>query len=136
MIPRSQSEFHVFDFGTLIQVEIRNSKNRPVNISTATSIVIFFLRPDGSGFARTAHLGTSDMIFELTGMMGADPAGGPDPGVEGIAFYILQQGDLDMAGNWFLHVFTAFGSSGAWYSSVASFVVFPNLVSPVTVLSP
>jgi hypothetical protein len=131
-IPKAHSEFHCFDFGTIIQAEVRNGRNQRIDLSGAFAVEILFMRPDGSGFAREAQLGVLDSSGNLDSM---GSSGGPLPGEEGVIFYILQPGDIDTEGNWHLQFYVeAFG--GAWYSSVVSFTVLPNIVSPHEVLQP
>ncbi len=138
MIPRHTSEFHAFDYGTVIEAEVRNGRNQRVNLSDAFAVEILFMRPDGSSFSRPAELGFSDSNSSMMSSMSSSmfsSSGGPLPGEEGIVRYILQPGDLDVPGIWYFQFYIEFGG-GAWYSSVITFTVFPNLVSPFDQLSP
>ena len=115
MIPRATPEIHQNDFGSILQFEIRNGKNSVVDLSQDfCAAEILFMRPDGSTFTRSAQLLPQDDS--------ATPLGR-----NGIVFYVLQPGDITVAGNWFLQVYVSF-AAGGWYSSVISIVVFPNLV--------
>jgi hypothetical protein len=112
-IPRAVPEFHVSDFGTVLEFEVRNSNNNLVDLSTICGAEVLFMTPDGSSFTRPAQLAA------------ADESGDPD-GFDGLLFYVIQPGDLYVAGDWYFQVFIAF-ITGAWYSSVIQAQVFPNL---------
>jgi hypothetical protein len=123
MIPRAMPQFHVFDHGTLIYAEVRNGRNHVVDLSEATTIRIIFMRPDGSGFMKDAQLGPYP------------PDSNVLPGSDGTLYYIVEPGDWDTEGQWFFQFYIEVGA-GAWYSSAVAFTVFPNIVSPATVLIP
>lgn len=115
MIPRRMPEFHVGDYGTVIEFQFRRSNKEPLDISEAFAIEIVFMRPDGTSFSRPMQLLTSE---ESSLSAGSD----------GIAFYVVQSGDWDVAGNWFLQGYVEF-DSGAWNSSVVHVIIFPNLIN-------
>jgi hypothetical protein len=115
LIPRSSPEFHVGDYGTVLEFEVRKGKNSVVNLSTAFAVEVIFMRPDGTAFCRPAQLAPEEDSLL------------PD-GTGGIAFYVLQPGDFDRAGNWFIQAFVEIGGGG-WFSSVINVVVFPNLIN-------
>ena len=113
-IPRAVPEFHVNDYGTVLEFEVRNSKNNVVDLSqNFCGAEVLFMMPDGSAFTRPAQLSP------------AEESGSGD-GIDGILFYVIQPGDLCVAGDWYFQVFIAF-TTGAWYSSVIQAQVFPNL---------
>ena len=114
MLPRSVPEFHEGDHGTLIILEVRNGRNKRVDLSSACRIEFFFMRPNGSCFSRPGCLLPSTDSTQ------------PD-GSQGFMFYVVQPGDLTPAGQWFLQALVDFGG-GAWYTSVVPFTVFPNLI--------
>lgn len=122
MLIRSRPEFHESDYGTILILEVRNGRNRRVDISEACALEIFFMRPDGTAFSRPGCLFPAEDSFK------------PD-GFDGRFYYVIQPGDLIPAGNWFLQGYIDLGG-GAWYTSTVSFVVFPNLISLVEVLQP
>ena len=113
MIPRATPEFHVDDYGTVLEFEVRRGRNTVLDLSEICGCEVIFMRPDGSSFARPAQL------------VASNDSALPD-GSDGILFYIIQPGDLDVAGNWHMQIFVAFSAS-SWSSSVIPFVVFPNL---------
>jgi hypothetical protein len=121
-IPRTSPQFHESDVGTILIFEIRNGKNKRVDISNYSALEVFFMRPDGSTFSRPA------LPFP------ALDSNNPD-GFDGQAFYITQPGDLVPAGEWYMQFF-ADCNGGAWYSSIISFIVHANLVSLAEVLTP
>ena len=115
MIPRATPEFHINDFGTVLEFEIRSGRNRVLDLSQDfCAAEIIFMRPDGSAFTRPAQLLPPEDSATV-------------PGTDGIVFYVLQPGDFTVSGNWFLQVFVAF-AAGGWYSSVLNVIVFPNLI--------
>ena len=125
-IPRSLPEFHEDDHGTIFEFEIKNSRKEVLNISDALSAEVMFMRPDGSSFSRPAQL----LPAESTGDSGEDSAedSAALPGSDGVMFYVIAPGDFTPAGNWFVQAFLEL-DGGSWSSSVAHFVVFPNLIS-------
>jgi hypothetical protein len=114
MLPRATSEFHVNDYGTVWEWEVRSGRNTVVDLSQICGAELMMMRPDGSAFSRPLQLFPSE------------ESGLPE-GTDGLLFYVLQPGDLTEAGQWFLQVFIAF-LTGGWYSSVVPIVVFPNLI--------
>lgn len=134
MLPRATAEFHVFDYGTIIQAEVRNGRNQRVDVSGAFLVAILFMRPDGSGFSREAVLGGAGGSPIMSSSMGSSSMA-PLPGQDGLVHYVIQEGDLDVEGQWYLQFYLEIGG-GAWFSSVVAFTVLPNIISPGTVLSP
>ena len=114
MIPRALPEFHINDWGTVLEFEVRSGRNTVVDLSQICGSEIMFMRPDGSAFSRPAQL------------LPATDSSLPE-GSDGILFYVLQPGDFTESGQWFMQVFIAF-LTGGWYSSVVPIVVFPNLI--------
>lgn len=122
MIPRTESNIHVFDFGTVFSFQVVDQRNAPYDIAPATLVEVLFMRPDGSNFHRIAEIGDID---------------NPDSSnaEQNSAFYISQDGDFDMEGQWYCQLYTQF-SWGAWHSSVISFTVLPNLMTQADILTP
>ena len=140
MIPRNSPEFHAFDWGTILEFEVRNGRNQVVDLSGATGVEVLFMRPDGSGFSRSAQLAEPDMFGSFGSLNSMNSGGsfgsaGDIPGSSGIGLYILQPGDLDMPGNWYLQFFVSF-PGGEWYSSTVTFIVLPNIISPGEIIAP
>lgn len=117
-IPRARPEFHVEDIGTVIEFEVRTGRNTVLDLSELCFCEVYFMRPDGSCFVRSAQFLPAEDSLE------------PE-GANGVLFYILQNGDLDVPGNWHMQIAIGFISS-SWSSSVVPFVVFPNLVHAFT----
>ncbi len=128
-IPRALPEVHVFDHGTILSFEVRNGRNQRVDISSAIVLEILFMRPDGSGFAAPAFLGMAPGET----FPGSDS--GTVPGTDGDAFYIIEPGQIDTEGTWYLQLRVVF-TTGQWFSSVITFVVMPNLITPSEILNP
>ncbi len=121
-LPRAQPEFHEGDWGTIVIFEVRNGRNKRVDLSFCVNHCVLFMRPDGSCFSSPACL------------LPAEDSLNPD-GFDGFLFYIIQPGELIPAGPWFAQAFVDF-SGGAWYSSVVPFTVFPNLIDLSEALLP
>lgn len=122
MLPRAQPEFHESDYGTVIVLEIRDGRNKRVDISCAQSLCILFMRPDGSNFS------VDGCWFPSMDSAILD-------GADGKFFYVIQPEILVPAGQWFLQGWVDLGM-GAWYTSVVPFTVFPNLISFAENLTP
>lgn len=122
MIPRTTPEIHESDYGTVFEFEIRNQRKELLDLSDVLATEVIFMRPDGSSFARSTQLLDSASSGSL-------------PGSDGVMFYVIQPGDLDVSGNWFVQAYVEL-DGGAWSSTVSHFVVFPNLISLNEVLTP
>ncbi len=126
MIPRNTAEFHCFDWGMLLSTEIRNERNRVIDLSAATLVEIIFMRPDGSTILAEASLGTPNEVLDS----------GIFPGEDGKVYYIIPEGTLDLEGNWFFEFRISIEGVSSWSSSVIAFVVLPSLFSIGEMLTP
>lgn len=114
MIPRVLPEIHVGDYGTIIEFQIRRNCDDIVDISSATTLQVLFMKPDRTTFIRPAIFSTTDDSSIV-------------PGSDGKMRYVLNPGDIDIAGDWFIQAYIEI-NNGAWYTSVIHFIVFPNVV--------
>ena len=121
-IPRSSPELHEGDYGNILKFNIRQSRIEPFSLVMSTSVFLAFMRPDGSVFTRTALLVPST------------DSSLPD-GTSGEIFYVIQDGDLDQPGNWYLQVFVEFDDR-RFGSTAISFIVFPSLLSLSELIAP
>ena len=138
-IPRSGPEIHVDDYGTVLRFQVRNGRTNPVDLSSSESVTLLFMRPDGSNFSRAAILGEpfGDVLNDSFsgGSSGGDSSGGNAPGSSGFVHYVIQPGDLDVEGQWYLQIAVELGG-GFWHSSVVAFTVYPNLFASGQLLQP
>jgi hypothetical protein len=136
-IPRQMAEFHVEDYGTILEFEVRRGRRgrlgEPVDLSQATALEVVFMRPDGESFSRPA------VIIEPGDSAGDSNdsayAPGSAPGQDGLMYYVVRPQDWDVAGNWYVQAYVVF-EFGAWSSSVAHFIVYPNLIASPEILVP
>ena len=73
-------KIHVGDIGTIFRLTIKDPSGEPIDVSTATTKYIYFLKPDGSKVAKTAEFYTD--------------------GEDGIIQYTSIEDDIDTPGNW------------------------------------
>ena len=100
------SEIHINDIGTAFRVTVKDESDTVVDISTASSLRIFFAKPDGTTETKTASHYTD--------------------GTDGIMEYITQSGDLDIVGSWSLQGVVSIGG-GTWHTDIYQFKVYGNL---------
>jgi hypothetical protein len=93
---------HEGDTGTELNATVVDQFGTPVNVSTATVLNVYFQRPNGTRFTRTA-------VFET---------GGADGRIQ----YTLQAGDIDMDGTW-VRQWHVEMPAGKWTSDEISFFV-------------
>ena len=102
---------HVNDIGTVFRVTIYDTTSTGgstvADVSDTTTRTLYFGRPDGSTFARSAVF-TND-------------------GTDGKIEYTTADGDLDVAGTWSIQAYVV-SSGGSFSSTVGNFRVFENLV--------
>lgn len=103
---QTSPEIHVGDVGTQFIVTIYNQEEQVQNISSSTSLLINFLPPSRTGFSKEASLYTN--------------------GTDGKLLYVLQEGDIDEAGEWSYQCVLQF-PSGAWRTNIEKFTVYPNI---------
>lgn len=99
------SEIHVNDIGTQFIVTVKDD-GAVVDISSATSLVIIFKKPDQTTSNKTATLYTD--------------------GTDGKMTYSTVSGDLNQAGNYKIQGKVTL-SGGVYYTSIGSFKVHCNL---------
>jgi hypothetical protein len=80
-----QSDFYVGDIGNYIEVTVYKNSTEIMDISTATTKILYFRKPDGTVINRTATFFTD--------------------GSDGILKYAWISGDLDVEGNWYFQVY-------------------------------
>lgn len=102
----STCQIHVGDIGTQFVLTIKDCGEDIIDISTVISIDIIFSKPDGTTLTKVGAFYTD--------------------GTDGKVKYVIQDDDLDMAGNWKIQAFVDFGST-EFYSTIQSFKVYGNL---------
>jgi hypothetical protein len=85
---------HIEEYGAPFQYRILDQDGAVVNISAATEKKIYFIRPDGTTFVRTAVLVTD--------------------GTDGLMKYVLIVGDLDVSGDWKVQAYLKFADGQYW----------------------
>jgi hypothetical protein len=98
-------EVHVNDVGTVFEITVKDG-TAVVDISSATSIRIFFKKPDGTVSSQTATFSTN--------------------GEDGKMKYTSVSGFLDKAGSWRIQG-RVIMSGGTWRTSIGNFDVYANL---------
>ena len=100
------TEIHVGDIGTIFEITVKDGA-AIVNVSSATTKELFFLKPDGTKV-------TKPLVFKTDG-------------TDGILRYTTTVAtDLDKDGTWTLQVHVVI-STGEWRSSTPAFTVHKNL---------
>lgn len=99
------SQIHKDDVGTKLLVTVTDDSSA-VDISTASSLVIFIKKPDGT-------------VLERAGVLNTD-------GLDGKMYYLTVVGDLDVAGNYKIQGKVVI-STGTFYTSISNFKVHCNL---------
>jgi hypothetical protein len=102
------SEIHINDIGTRFLVTVKDGTS-VVDISSATSLVIDFRKPD-------------DTIINRTGSTLGDGSAS-----SGVMYYDTVAGDVDAAGNWKLQGKITLSSTGVFYTDIHTFKVHRNL---------
>lgn len=100
------SEIHLNDIGTVFELSIKDSDGSAVDITTATSLKVIFLKPDGTLDPKTVAA------------YGA--------GTNGVIRYTTIADDLDQIGKYKLQAQVAV-ATGTWKSNIQSFKVLDNL---------
>ncbi len=98
-------EIHVGDIGTQITLSITDA-GTAVDLSSATTKQIIFLKPDRTKLTKTAEFATD--------------------GTNGQLKYTTIAGDLDLAGFWQVQAYVVL-PTGEWHSSTEMFEVSENL---------
>lgn len=99
-------EIHKNDIGTAFRATIKDETDTVVDISSATTLQMLFLKPDNSLLTKTASL--------------------VNTGTDGKMQYVSASGDLDTCGWWRSQGFVRIGSA-EWYSDILRFQVHDNL---------
>lgn len=95
------------DIGTVFKATIKDGTS-VVDVSSATTLQLFFLKPDGDIVTRTATL-----------------TGG---GTDGVIQYKTVSGDLDQVGSWVVQGNVVLDASNSFKSSKHTFIVHDNIV--------
>lgn len=98
-------EIHLNDIGTTFTITVKDGTT-PVDLSTATTLNIVFVKPNGDPITRTAT-----------------PVSG---GADGVISYTTVDGDLNAVGTWCMQAVIAIGSS-TWHTDIVKFKVHRNL---------
>ena len=102
-------EVHLGDIGTVFRATINDCSNgtqTPLDVSSATTLELFFKKPSGTVVTQTAVLTTD--------------------GTDGQIEYVTISGDLDEVGNWMLQARVVM-AGGDWRSDIGQFRVYANL---------
>lgn len=98
-------EVHVGDVGTIFRATL-SDQDTVVDLSTATTLELLFLKPDGTLSTKTAVLSNA--------------------GTDGRMQYTAEVGFLDAAGRWKWQPRVEF-TADIWSGDILQFTVFPNL---------
>jgi len=98
-------EVHVGDIGLQFRITISDS-GTVVDLSSATTKQMIFLKPDGSRLVKDADLYTD--------------------GTDGIITYNTTSGDIDVIGRWLLQCYIVIGTN-QWHTAKTSFQVYRNI---------
>jgi hypothetical protein len=102
----ASSEIHVEDIGTAVRLTLLDEKSLPLDVSAAVALDFTFLTASRRKFTVPAALVTD--------------------GKDGAVEYVVQDGDLDVAGPWKLQARVTFVNA-RWSSNIVSFQVSGNL---------
>jgi hypothetical protein len=100
------NEIHLNDIGTIFEVTLQDD-TVAVDLSTATTLEMVFLKPSGTKVTQTAALSGD--------------------GTDGKIRYVSVSGDLDETGVWDLQAHVVLDSDNEFRSSRSQFRVYPNL---------
>ena len=98
-------EIHLNDIGTVFTVTLKDGTSI-VDISTATTKIIIFGKPDGTSVSQTGTF-TSD-------------------GIDGKVYYTTVANDLNQCGWWKIQAYII-NSSGTWKADIGNFEVHGNI---------
>lgn len=109
---QTSPEIHVGDIGTRFIVTVYNQNSQLTNLASATLMTIRFRNPAGVSMDKEASLYTN--------------------GSDGKLVYILEDGDIDIAGRWSYQAIIVF-TVGTWHTNITEFIVYPNIAEPVII---
>lgn len=109
VVKQTQANIHVGDFGSNFVVEVLNQNNVPINLATATSITLRLQSPEKEVTDYGAGLLTD--------------------GTDGKLVYELEEGDIDVAGEWFYQAIIVY-TVGTWHTNIVPFTVYDNIPEP------
>lgn len=98
-------QIHVGDVGTAFRITLYDC-NTIVDVSTAVSQELTFLKPDGTKITVNTSFLTD--------------------GTDGVIQYLTEINDLDQDGTWKLQAHIVL-PTGEWYTDIESFKVYQNL---------
>lgn len=98
---------HVSDIGTQIRVTLTDENGDPVNVSSATEMVIIIQDPEGVSVEKEAGFYTD--------------------GTEGVIVYAIEETDFAVAGKYKIQARVVL-PTGTWWSTIGSFKVADNLI--------
>lgn len=102
----SANEVHLNDVGTVFKYSILDEDSNVVDVSTASSINIYFKKPGYDTVSKSGTLYTD--------------------GTDGIVYYTIASGDLNVVGNWYTQVEIVISDTN-WRSDIQTFNVYENL---------
>ena len=116
------ADLRVGDFGTVLATQILDQDGSPVDLSGATTKEIKIRSP--LGVLLTENVSFTTAGAQYTTVDGVQLTASTGDGTDGQVMYVLQDGDIDVAGQWWAqwHVVTA---DGSWHSEDKSFRVKP-----------
>lgn len=106
---QTSPEIHTGDEGTQFIVTIYDQDENPVNVSSATNLVIRFDSP--------SHVVTDKTALPYMG------------GTNGKIIYTVESGLFNESGEWNYQAILTF-SSGTWYTNIRPFTVYANIPDP------
>jgi len=102
-------EIHQFDIGTVFRLELTDC-GTPVDVSTATSLAICFLKPSQEVLTAVATF--------------------TNVGTDGLIQYTTVANDIDEVGGWSWQGVISFPNGSIFHSAVREFEVFSNICTP------
>jgi len=99
-------QIHIGDVGTNFEVTVMED-SLAKDLSTATSVVMRFRRPNNSVVEKNATFVNS--------------------GIDGKVHYISESGFLNVRGPWDLQVVVTFPGGNVWHTDIVNFHVHPNI---------
>ena len=105
----NRPDFHIGDTTRYTMLVRSRTKNRPLNLSAASSKQIRFEKPDGTTFDRDATFTTD--------------------GSDGKIYYEWQANELDTEGKWYAQAMIVDGGK-SWSGDIEEFEVGGNIADP------
>jgi len=99
---------HEGDIGTIFRLTIVDTSGNVIDVSSATTMYLYFQKPDGTNVQKTAEFYTD--------------------GTDGIIQYTSVDGDIDATGNWQVQGYIEV-TDGKFYTRKTNFTTLSTLVT-------